>query len=151
MFTIVLIVHSWLRWVALATGIAATAAALGSGRADASSRADRFGLLFMMALDVQMLLGLMLYLALSPLTTQMLQNLGEAMRDPLQRFWAVDHVATMFLAVILAHVGRVLARKARTPESKRTRQLVCFGLATLLMLVAIPWPGLSNGRPLFRF
>ena len=56
----------------------------------------------------------------------------------------------MLAAVIAVHVGRVLARKARTPESKRTRQIVCFGLATVAMIAATPWPGMPNGRPLFR-
>ena len=40
----------------------------------------------------------------------------------------------MFVAVVLAHVGRVLARKAATPAAKRTRLLICFGLATLLIV-----------------
>jgi hypothetical protein len=56
----------------------------------------------------------------------------------------------MFLAVILAHVGRVLARKAKTPQARRTRLLVCFGVATVAMFAAMPWPGMANGRPLFR-
>jgi hypothetical protein len=62
----------------------------------------------------------------------------------------VEHVTMMFAAVILVHVGRVLARKAPTPAARRTRQFVCFGLATVLMIVAIPWPGMANGRPLLR-
>ena len=56
----------------------------------------------------------------------------------------------MLLAVILAHLGRILARKAATPAAKRTRLLVCFGLSLLLMLAGIPWPGMTAGRPLFR-
>ena len=58
------------------------------------------GLLFMVALDVQMLLGLLLYLVLSPLTTELTRNMGAAMGDPALRFWAVDHAATMFVAVL---------------------------------------------------
>ena len=104
----------------------------------------------MMALDIQMLLGLVLYLALSPNMAPILENFGAAMKDPALRFWAVEHISTMFVAVILAHVGRVLARKALSPVAKRTRLLVCFGLATLLMMVGIPWPGRPGGRPLFR-
>jgi len=105
----------------------------------------------MMALDIQMLLGLFLYLLLSPFTTQALQDFGAAMRNPPLRFWAVDHAATMFLAVIVVHVGRVLVRKAATQESKRWRLAASAGFATFLMLLAMPWPGLPNGRPLFRF
>lgn len=78
-----------------------------------------------------------------------LDNFGAAMKDPGLRFWAVEHVSAMFAAVILAHVGRVLARKAKTTAAKRTRLLVCFGLATVLILLGMPWPGRPGGRQLF--
>lgn len=144
MYTTVLLLHSWIRWIALALGIVVTASALGR------RPTERLGLLFMTALDTQMLLGLWLYLVLSPFTTQALNDFGAAMRDRSLRFWAVEHLTTMLAAVVLAHVGRVLARRARTPDARRTREIVCFGTATVLMLVGIPWPGLANGRPLFR-
>jgi hypothetical protein len=151
MYGLVLFLHSWLRWLALVGGVAASGTALmmkpdGSGRA----AADRWSLIFMIALDLQLLLGLLLYLVLSPTTTAMFADFGAAMRDPAARFWAVEHVAMMLFAVIMAHVGRVLARKAATPASRRTRLLVCMGLATIAMLAAIPWPGMMAGRQLFR-
>jgi hypothetical protein len=151
MYTLVLLVHSWLRWIALVGGAGATLTALSGSGPGTDARANRWALFFMIALDVQLLLGLLLYLALSPFTTQAMQDFGAAMRTPALRFWAVEHLATMMLAVIVAHVGRVLGRKAKTPAAKRTRMAMCFGLATVLMLLAIPWPGLPNGRPLFRF
>ena len=114
-------------------------------------RADRWGLALMATLDLQMLLGLLLYLVLSPMMEAIRQDFSAAMHDPVSRFWAVEHISTMLLAVILVHVGRVLARKATTPEAKRTRLLVCFGIATLAMIGATPWPGMTNARPLFRF
>ena len=150
MYTIVLLLHSWLRWAALALGVAATFSAFTGRGATQSAGAERWGLFFMMVLDIQMLLGLLLYLVLSPFTAAALQNFGAAMRDPSLRFWAVEHVSMMFVAVVLVHVGRVLARTARTPEAKRMRQLICFGLATVAMIAATPWPGMANGRPLFR-
>jgi hypothetical protein len=72
------------------------------------------------------------------------------MRDPVARFWAVEHITLMLAAVVVAHIGRVLVRKAATPAKKRTRMMVCYAIATLAMLVAIPWPGMRAGRPLFR-
>lgn len=146
MYSTVLLLHSWVRWVALLLGAVTTFAAL----AKAESAADRFGLVFMIVLDVQLLMGLALYFALSPITAAALKDFGAAMRDPALRFWAVEHAATMLLAVILVHVGRVLARKAGTPSSRRTRQIVFFGLATVAMIARTPWPGLPNGRPFFR-
>lgn len=151
MYTLVLIFHSWVRWVALVAGIGATLAAINDPGVTTNARADRWGLVLMIALDIQMLVGLLLYVVLSPFTTEAMQDLAAAMRNPQLRFWAVDHVSTMFLAVILVHVGRVLARKAPTPKSKQLRLGACFAFATMAMLFAMPWPGLPNGRPLLRF
>ena len=150
MYSSVLALHSWLRWIAIITAFGAAIAAYRGRTRDTEPAADRWSLFAMMALDVQMLVGLILYFALSPFTSQAFADFGAAMRTPQLRFWAVEHLTMMFAAVIVAHVGRVLARKARKPASKRMRLLVCFGLATLLLLLGTPWPGMSNGRPLFR-
>jgi hypothetical protein len=146
MYTTVLVVHNWIRWVALVAAIGATFAALRRQTATA----ERWGLIAMMTLDIQMLLGLLLYLALSPNTAAIMNNFGGAMKDPVARFWAVEHVGSMFVAVIAAHVGRVLARKAATPDAKARRLLIAFAIASLFMILGMPWPGRPGGRPLFR-
>jgi len=150
MYPIVLGIHSWLCWPALVAVVGTTLAALRGQVQGDNSVADRWGLFAMMALDLQMLLGLVLYLAVSPNMQPILDNFGAAMKDPALRFWAVEHLSSMLGAVILAHAGRVLARKAKTADAKRTRLLVCFGLATFLVLLGMPWPGRPGGRPLFR-
>jgi hypothetical protein len=152
MFDLVLLLHSWLRWPALIAGILVTAAAFsyrptGAGK----TAAERWGGIFVGLLDLQFLLGLLLYFVLSPTTEAVRKDFGAAMRDPVARFWAVEHLTLMLVAVVVAHLGRVLARKARTPGSKRVRMLACFGIATLAIIAAIPWPGFRAGRPLFRF
>src|SRR5579862_8045149 len=143
MYTTVLVIHSWLRWVALVAGVG-TVAALLKG-APAAARAERWSLLLLIALDIQMLLGLLLYFVLSPFTTAALQHFSAAMQNPAERFFAVDHVVMMFGAVILVHVGRVLGRKAPSADAKRMRLLICVGVAVLLMLGGIPWPGMPGG------
>jgi hypothetical protein len=145
MYEIVLTAHSWLRWVALIAGLMAVVMA-----STASPRADRWGLILVIALDIQLLLGFALYLVLSPNTKAILGNFGAAMRDPVARFWAVEHVSLMLFAVVMAHLARVLARKAASPAAKRKRLLVCFALSTMAMIAATPWPGMASGRPLFR-
>jgi hypothetical protein len=150
MYTTVLALHSWIRWIALVAGVGVTLAALRGKVQGESSIADRWAMVAMMALDIQMLVGLILYLGLSPNMQEILNHFGESMRRADTRFWAVEHITAMIGAVALSHVGRVLARKAKVPASKRSRLLVTFGLATLLMLVGMPWPGRPGGRPLFR-
>jgi hypothetical protein len=147
MYTAALIIHSLLRWSALIAGAGATLMALTDRE---GRRADRWGLALTFALDLQMLVGLLLYLFISPATRAAFRDFGAAMADPGLRFWAVEHAVMMVIAVALAHVGRVLARKAPTAAAKRTRLMICFGLSTLLMIIATPWPGMANGRPLFR-
>jgi len=150
MYTTVLMLHSWIRWIALVAVVGTTLAAIRGKVEGATSLADRWGLVAMMVLDIQLLLGLLLYFALSPNVQAILANFGGAMKDPALRFWAVEHTAAMLGAIVVAHVGRVLARKAATPATKRTRLLVCFGLATLLIIIGMPWPGRPGGRVLFK-
>jgi hypothetical protein len=148
MYTLVLALHSWLRWAALIAGVVAIFTLFSSR--DNSGRADFWGLVLTIVLDVQFLLGVLLYGVLSPFTAEAMRDFGAAMRNPGLRFFAVEHVTLMLAALVLVHVGRILARKAATVDAKRMRLLICFGLATLLMVLAIPWPGMAAGRPLFR-
>ncbi|MSO30902.1 MAG: hypothetical protein EXQ48_08170 [Acidobacteria bacterium] len=151
MYILVLLLHSWLRWFAVITGVAVTVTLITTrpeeGQVDP---ADRWGLFFMIAMDLQLLLGLALYLGVSPNSAAILNDFGAAMKDPAARFFAVEHITIMVFAIVMAHLGRILARKAKTPASKRTRLLICLGLATVAMLAGTPWPGMAGGRPLFR-
>jgi hypothetical protein len=147
MYTTILVLHSWLRWLALGAGLAAT---ISVARDKGSPLSDRLGTILIATLDLQLLLGLALYFFLSPTMEAIRANFGESMRDPVARFWAVEHITTMFGAVIVAHVGRVLARKTADPNSRRMKLLICYGIATVLMFLAVPWPGMRAGRQLFR-
>jgi len=40
-YTIVLLLHSWVRWIVLGLGLVATFAAMGAGDAPSNSRAER--------------------------------------------------------------------------------------------------------------
>ena len=143
MYTAVLVLHSWLRWAVI---IAALLVFIrGSRFVNSTTR------LFTVLLDVQLLLGLLLYVALSPFTRVAFQSMAVAMRDPGLRFWAVEHLTGMLLAVIAAHVGRVRVRQAPNERVAFQRGAIFVGVSLVLILVSIPWPGMINGRPLFRF
>jgi hypothetical protein len=139
----VLILHSWVRWVAIVGGVLSTVSALGSA---AGARSARWPRLFTIALDVQFLLGLILLVTLN-----VFSDFGATMRDPIARFYTVEHETIMIIAIALAHIGRARVRKAPTEASARTRALVFYGLSTLLLLAGTPWPGMRDSRPLFRF
>lgn len=149
MYTAVLVTHSLLRYVVLALGLAALGRAL-SGVAGTKtwSKADtRWGRFFVISLDVQLLFGLGLYFGLSPLISPALADPRAAGR--LLRFWAFEHPAMMLLAVVAAHVGLVLARKAASDARKFRATAICFLLALVLIVAAIPWPSTRAARPLW--
>lgn len=152
MYTTALAVHSWLRWITLFLALTATANAARPAlqRPGAPLPGRWWDTLLMLAVDLQVLVGLALYFGLSPFTQLAMQDFGAAIHNPAMRFWAFEHALGMVAAVVLVRAGRVLALNAASPASARRRRLTCFALATVLMLAAIPWPGLANGRPLLR-
>ena len=152
MYSPILTIHSWLRWITLLLAIGATLNALRADR-DLSQKPPgrQWDTFFMMALDFQILFGLLLYFRLSPFTMQAMNNLSSAVSNPTLRFWAVEHAGAMLAAAVTVRIGRVLALNAKTPGARRMRRFIFFALTTAIIVAGIPWPGLSSGRPLFRF
>jgi hypothetical protein len=145
----VLNLHSWLRWVVIIAMLWTILRAVVPGPRAWTPADDRSLRLSLVALDVQFLLGLLLYFILSPFTRQAMSDMGAAMQSSGLRFFAVEHLVGMLIAMTLAHVGAVRIRKA-VPERRHRLAAIFFVLALLAVLASIPWPGLPAGRPLFR-
>jgi hypothetical protein len=152
MYDFVLLAHSWLRWLVLLAALMAVARAVSgvSTRRPWTPVDDRAGLWLTAALDLQMLIGFVLYIFLSPVTKSAFVDMAAAMREAPIRFFAVEHPVGMIVAIALAHVGRARARKAADSESRHKQALVFFGLALLVILLSIPWPIGPGARSLFR-
>jgi len=152
MYTALLVLHSWLRWVVIFSGVAALGGAVGGLTARrAWLPVDNLrSLIFTISLDVQVLIGLLLYGVLSPVTQSGFADMGLTMRDSVLRFFVVEHLFGMLVALVLAHVGRVRLRKASDATRRHKSVLVFLGLALAVLLLSIPWPGMPAGRVLFR-
>jgi hypothetical protein len=148
MYLHLLALHNSLRWVVLAAAlIAVSVAASGwSGTKPLTPTMRRWTILFVIGMDLQLLIGLILYFAVSPLTHMAFQNMAAAMKDHEMRFFTVEHTTYMLVAVILAHVGGAISRKGKTDRAKYRGATIAFGLSLLLILAGIPW-----WRPLLRF
>ena len=152
MYSPLLFLHSWLRWVVLLTGIFAVVKAVGgmNGKRAWAPADARAGLFFIISCDLQLLIGLALYLVFSPTVQAAFGNIGAAMRNPEYRFYVVEHLLGMIVAIALAHVGRTRSKKAATDGARFKSAVIFYGLALLIMLASIPWPGMAGGRPLIR-
>jgi hypothetical protein len=142
-----------LRWLVLAAGLLAVARGVSGwrGRRPWTLADERAGFWFITALDLQFLLGLLLYVWLSPLTWAAFGDFGGAMRDRVLRFWAVEHIFGMFVGIALAHIGRSRVHKTGDDGRRHRTAAIFFALAIVAILVSIPWPTLPHGRPLLRW
>ncbi|MBI5494870.1 MAG: hypothetical protein HY904_07555 [Deltaproteobacteria bacterium] len=151
MLDVVLVVHSWLRWAVLGLGVwVIFRAVVGMTRGTPFGPMDRrAGLLLSISVDVQVLLGLLLYLVLSPTVGTALSNMKVAMKEPVLRFFAVEHIFLMLVVLLLVHAGTVLARRKEGAAAHKT--LLGFTAAAFVAVVlAIPWPWSAAARPLLR-
>lgn len=149
MYGVVLNIHSWLRWLVIIAVLWTILRAVLPGPRAWTPADDRSMRLSVMSIDVQFLLGLLLYFVLSPFTRLAMSDMGAAMKSSGLRFFAVEHLVGMLIGLTLAHIGAARIRKA-SPERRHRLAAIFFVLALLAILASIPWPGLPAGRPLFR-
>jgi hypothetical protein len=141
---ILLALHNLNRWVVVVLIVAALVRAY-SGWLQKKAWVDmdrRVSLFTTIALDVQVLLGLILYIGH---WLPLLSDMGAVMSTPLIRLFAVEHPLLGLLTVIVAHIGSSRAKKAVDDAGKHKAIAIFFSIATLLLLILIPW-----GRPLLR-
>lgn len=150
MYSITLYLHNIIRWIALIlVFIAVVSAIFGLFRKREWTGTDRkFGLFSTIALDIQLLLGLLLYVWFSPITKVAFQDFGAAMSVTDLRFFVLEHAFYMALAIVFAHLGSALPKRVEASDAKFKRAAICFGLALILILVGMPWarpllPGLG--------
>jgi hypothetical protein len=147
-----LFLHSWMRWAVVITAVLVIVQAFRgwSGGVAWDATKARFASWFVNTTSIQLVLGLVLYGFLSPVTLQAFSDMGGAMKDSVTRFWAVEHMSVMLVAVALAHIGAGRVKKAADDQAKHRAAAIFFTIAIVLILLSIPWAGIT-ARPLFRF
>ena len=148
---LVLVLHNLLRWAVLLFGSWTLVNSLIGyfGKKNYTANDNRSNLFFMISCDIQLLIGLILYVNNG--WFDRLKHMGENMKDPYTRFFTIEHLTLMLLAWILVHIGRATVKRANTDGAKHKKMLIFFGLAMVLIVASIPWPFREAiGRPWFR-
>jgi len=106
-----------------------------------------FALLLLICCDLQLVMGLVLYYTFV-ISTGMLSG-GNVMKDPVSRFWAVEHGFGMVVAIILVHIGYAAAKKPVLASDRKFKRLFwCSFLALVIFVAMTPWEGKAVvGRP----
>ena len=135
--------HSIGRWIVLLLLLFAIFNSLIAGSRPFIKSDNRLGLLVTIFADLMLLVGLYLYFV-GPRGYAEFDRLsgdfGAVMRDPVARFYAVEHIAGMLIAIVLLHIGKAQARKPMSDRSKHRRTMIFYFLGLLIILVSIPWP-----------
>ncbi|MFZ9046341.1 MAG: hypothetical protein ACO2ZZ_10790 [Cyclobacteriaceae bacterium] len=140
-YQIVLHAHSGFRWLALIAAVVILLKSIAGliGNSKYQKLDNILAASFVGTMHLQFLLGLVLYFFLSPITEAAFQDFGAAMNNTDLRFWAVEHLFIMVIAIALAQVGRTLSKKAENDKSKFTKQVIFYGISLVLMIAGIPW------------
>lgn len=141
LYSAMLHAHSIGRWIVLLLLLFAIINSLLAGNRPFIKSDNRLGLLLTIFSDLMLLVGIYLYVV-GPKGYKMFanSNMGDVMKDATTRFYAVEHMAGMLIAIILIHVGKAQARRPIGDRAKHRRTLIFYFLALLIILVSIPWP-----------
>lgn len=94
---------------------------------------------------IQLIIGFILYF-ISPIVSAGLTDIGAAMKEPQLRFWTIEHISVMILAIVLITLGRSLSKRAADDIDKHKKVALFFGFGLLLILMRIPWPFMQIGE-----
>ena len=131
MATGLLHLHNFLRWVILLFLVIALFQALAK-----NGGLRKTSLWLLIAAHINFLIGIYQYFTSEKgVGFQLIQRFGfgEVMKDDTMRFWAVEHITGMLIAVILITVARAKAKKGVFP-------VILYLVALLLILAVVPWP-----------
>jgi uncharacterized membrane protein len=144
MYKMLLGLHSGIRYIVIVLFVLALIMAITSlfGKKPYSETNRKINLFALISAHVQLLTGLILYFV-SPMVG--ISDMGAAMKDTVLRYWTVEHAVMMIFAVILITVGHSRSKKAIDAFNKHRAIALFYGLALLVILLAI----YQSGRPIF--
>jgi uncharacterized membrane protein len=145
--------HNFLRWFVIIFAIWTLVKTMGGlgGNKPFTKAEKRPAMLLMIVCDIQLLLGLFLYFT-GALGIKNIQNqgMGNVMKDSLSRFWAVEHITGMLIAIVLIHIGYASVKKDIADGAKYKKVFWMTLIAFIIIFATIPWPfRAAIARPLF--
>lgn len=142
MYEIFQLIHKVLFFEVMVLGLVVIVrAAMGLISKNPFSETDRkLGLFFLISNHTQLLIGLVLYVFLSPFGLKAFTEFGsEVMKIAAYRKIAVEHILTNVIAIALITVGYSKNKRATDALVRHKNALIFFGLGLLLLLSRIPW------------
>ena len=153
MYTALLFLHSLLRWVILVLLIVAIYKSYTGmkGGKPFTAGDKKVGLFLMISAHTTLLIGLYQWIV-GPWGLKNIENMGfgAVMKDNVARFYAVEHLTGMLIAIVLITIGRGVSKKSLPDAVKHKKTFWFFLIALVIILASIPWPFRAGiARPWF--
>lgn len=131
MYEILKSAHSGWRYIILILLVIAVIQALAGwfGNKAYTEGNRKLNVFTLISAHIQLLIGIALYV-LSPLTKG-------PMGDALYRYWKMEHIAMMIIAIVLITVGNARSKKVDAALSKHKTIAIFFGIALIIVVAAI--------------
>lgn len=143
MYQTLLSTHSGFRYIVMITLVVAIilsiAGWLGGKKFTAVNK--RINLFTLISAHIQFLLGLILYFQ-SKLVR--FSDMGSVMKDSTLRYWTVEHLFMMLIAVVLITVGHSKSKKILNDVAKHRTVAIFYILSFIIIIVTIA----MSGRPI---
>jgi len=152
MYTFLLALHSLIRWFVLASLL------LGVYRGWRGRKGKQYFTLFdnrvrivaAMFAHIQLVLGIALY-CISPIVRYFWQHTGDALQIRGIRFFGIEHITMMLVAIVFITIGSIKAKRQTTDEAKFKAMAIWFTIALVVILTSVPWSfSPLTSRPNFR-
>lgn len=144
LYTILKHSHSGLRWILIILFVFALVGLfrVAFRKKTCYATTKRMALATLITAHVQLILGFILYF-ISPLVIFS----GSSMSNKVLRFYLVEHISLMLIAIILVTIAYSQAKKISDEVRGFRKQFTYYLIAFILILVSIPWPfrGLGAG------
>ena len=139
MYEILKHTHSGLRWVALILILLAIYNSITAK--EFNKREKLINLFSMVSLHTQLILGLILYFI-----SDKVKFFDGWMKEPtgIYRFYGIEHLAGMIIAIALITVGYVKSKKGNSPAEIYKPIKLFYIIGLILILASIPWPFRAN-------
>ena len=143
--------HNLLRWILLLLLVIAIVRHLsGMMSKRAVNGGDRkIDLFLMISAHTQLVIGLYQWFV-GGFGLKSIQNngFGVVMKNAVLRFWAIEHIFGMLVAIIFITIGRGAVKRS-SDAGIHKKAFWFFLLALIIIMATIPWPGRAGiGRPL---
>ena len=100
--------------------------------------------------NIQFLIGLWLYFK-SPIVDYFWDNFSVAVHERDIRFFGMEHITMMFIAVSIINTGSGLVKRRPTDKAKFKTIAIWFSVGLTIIFLSIPWRfSPFTSRPYFR-